>query len=82
MMLRGQGGGGGGRYLFTASQWRELEHQALIYKYMAAGSQVPHELVLPLRHHHDAAVDTTPSLATCFPPPQPSRTYSDLSALL
>uniref|UniRef100_A0ACD6AK58 Uncharacterized protein n=1 Tax=Avena sativa TaxID=4498 RepID=A0ACD6AK58_AVESA len=74
MMLRGKaggGGGGGGRCLFTASQWRELEHQALIYKYMAAGSQVPHELVVPLRHH-DNAVDTTPSLASCYPPPQPS----------
>ncbi|CAM0913287.1 unnamed protein product [Alopecurus aequalis] len=66
MMLRGQIGGGG-RCLFTASQWRELEHQALIYKYMAAGSQVPHELVIPLRHQ-DAAIDTVPSLA-CFPQP-------------
>ncbi|PNT76253.1 growth-regulating factor 2 [Brachypodium distachyon] len=68
MMLRGAqgGGGGGGRCLFTASQWRELEQQALIYKYMAAGSQVPHELLLPFRHA--AAVDTAPSLA-CFPPP-------------
>jgi hypothetical protein len=73
MMLRGQAGGGG-RCLFTASQWRELEHQALIYKYMAAGSQVPHELVIPLRHHDAAAVDTIPSLGSCFPPPQPSRT--------
>ncbi|KAI4976354.1 growth-regulating factor 2-like [Hordeum vulgare subsp. vulgare] len=71
MMLGGQGGGG--RCLFTASQWRELEHQALIYKYMAAGSQVPHELVVPLRHRDAAfaSIDTAPSLA-CFPPPQPS----------
>nr|BDQ32438.1 growth-regulating factor 2-like [Lolium multiflorum] len=71
MMLRGQAGGSG-RCLFTASQWRELEHQALIYKYMAAGSQVPHELVIPLRHHDAAAVDTAPCLGSCFPPPQPS----------
>ncbi|KAM3208527.1 hypothetical protein ACQJBY_063292 [Aegilops geniculata] len=72
MMLGGHGGGGG-RCLFTASQWRELEHQARIYKYMAAGSQVPHELVLPLRHRDAAfaAIDTAPSLA-CYPPPQPS----------
>ncbi|KAI3814450.1 hypothetical protein L1987_14090 [Smallanthus sonchifolius] len=26
--------GGGGRYPFTATQWQELEHQALVYKYM------------------------------------------------
>ncbi|CAN6202163.1 unnamed protein product [Urochloa humidicola] len=62
MMLSGQhGGGGGGRLLFTASQWRELEHQALIYKYMASGAPVPHDLVLPLRLA--TGVDTAPSLA-------------------
>ncbi|OEL37193.1 Growth-regulating factor 2 [Dichanthelium oligosanthes] len=65
MMLSGHGGGGGGgRRLFTASQWQELEHQALIYKYMASGSPVPHDLVLPLRLA--TGVDTAPSLA--FPP--------------
>ncbi|RLM55523.1 growth-regulating factor 2-like isoform X2 [Panicum miliaceum] len=63
MMLSGHGGGGG-RRLFTASQWQELEHQALIYKYMASGAPVPHDLVLPLRLA--TAVDTAPSLA--FPP--------------
>ncbi|KAL5199998.1 hypothetical protein ABZP36_021201 [Zizania latifolia] len=65
MML---GGGGGGRCLFTATQWQELEHQALIYKYMAAGAPVPPDLLLPLRYRGD--VDTVPSLA--FPPHQPS----------
>ena len=64
-------GHGGGRCLFTASQWQELEHQALIYKYMASGSPVPHDLVLPLRLA--TGVDTAPSLA--FPPQtSPSRT--------
>ncbi|XP_019420462.1 PREDICTED: growth-regulating factor 4-like [Lupinus angustifolius] len=33
---------------FTVSQWQELEHQALIYKYMLAGLPVPHDLVIPI----------------------------------
>ncbi|RZC73947.1 hypothetical protein C5167_049427 [Papaver somniferum] len=34
---------------FTASQWQELEHQALIFKYLMAGLPVPPELVLPIK---------------------------------
>uniref|UniRef100_A0A2P2KNJ9 Growth-regulating factor n=1 Tax=Rhizophora mucronata TaxID=61149 RepID=A0A2P2KNJ9_RHIMU len=34
---------------FTFSQWQELEHQALIFKYMIAGLPVPPELVLPIQ---------------------------------
>ncbi|XP_020574035.1 growth-regulating factor 4-like [Phalaenopsis equestris] len=34
---------------FTASQWEELEHQALIFKYLIAGIPVPPELLLPIR---------------------------------
>jgi hypothetical protein len=48
----GGGGGGGGtgmRSLFTASQWQELEHQALIFKYLVAGLPVPPDLVLPIQ---------------------------------
>jgi hypothetical protein len=75
MMLSGHGGG---RRLFTASQWQELEHQALIFKYMASGAPVPHDLVLPLRLA--TGVDTAPSLA--FPPqPSPSRTPPRASLL-
>lgn len=48
---------------FTASQWQELELQALIFKYLMAGIPVPSDLVLPIRkslesmaarfyHHH------------------------------
>lgn len=45
---------GGGRWaarpaLFTAAQYEELEHQALIYKYLVAGVPVPPDLLLPLR---------------------------------
>lgn len=33
---------------FTFLQLQEFEHQALIYKYMAAGVAVPFHLVLPI----------------------------------
>lgn len=39
----------GSRFCFTQSQWQELEHQALIFKYMLAGVPVPAELLLPIR---------------------------------
>uniref|UniRef100_A0A0A9AV60 Growth-regulating factor n=1 Tax=Arundo donax TaxID=35708 RepID=A0A0A9AV60_ARUDO len=45
--------------LFTPAQYEELEHQALIYKYMVAGVPVPPDLVLPIRRGLD-------SLATRF----------------
>ncbi|RRT37744.1 hypothetical protein B296_00043869 [Ensete ventricosum] len=41
--------GGGGRYPFTASQWQELELQALIFKYMVSGIPVPPDLILCIR---------------------------------
>ncbi|KAE8815522.1 growth-regulating factor 6-like [Hordeum vulgare] len=34
---------------FSPSQWMELEHQALIYKYLAANIPVPHNLLVPIR---------------------------------
>ncbi|XP_054811631.1 LOW QUALITY PROTEIN: growth-regulating factor 4-like [Prosopis cineraria] len=34
---------------FTLSQWQELEHQALIFKYLVAGLPVPPDLVLPIQ---------------------------------
>jgi hypothetical protein len=34
---------------FTPLQWIELEHQALIYKYLAANSPIPHNLLIPIR---------------------------------
>ena len=36
--------------LFTDVQWKELEQQAMIYKYMVAGLPVPPDLVTPIRH--------------------------------
>ncbi|XP_062220945.1 growth-regulating factor 1-like [Phragmites australis] len=72
MMMSGRAGGGGGapgRYPFTASQWQELEHQALIYKCLAFGKPIPSYLMPPLRRILDSAISTSPSLAF---PPQPS----------
>ncbi|XP_061343082.1 growth-regulating factor 5-like [Gastrolobium bilobum] len=44
---------------FTMAQWQELEHQALIFKYLKAGLSVPPDLLVPIRkslqlmsHHH------------------------------
>lgn len=34
---------------FTVSQWQELEHQALIFKYLKAGLSVPPDLLVPIR---------------------------------
>ncbi|KAI3691913.1 hypothetical protein L6452_31716 [Arctium lappa] len=37
-----------GKLLFTANQWRELERQTMIFKYMMASIPVPPQLLLPL----------------------------------
>ncbi|XP_045789823.1 growth-regulating factor 1-like [Trifolium pratense] len=37
------------KYPFTPSQWQELEHQALIYKYMASGISIPPDLLFTIR---------------------------------
>ncbi|KAF3795957.1 Growth-regulating factor 3 [Nymphaea thermarum] len=37
------------RGVFTPAQWQELEHQALIFKYLMAGIPVPPDLVVPIR---------------------------------
>lgn len=34
---------------FTPTQWMELEHQALIYKHIAANAPVPSSLLLPIK---------------------------------
>lgn len=35
--------------LFTLAQWQELEHQALIFKYLKAGIPVPPDLLVPIK---------------------------------
>lgn len=44
----------GARPPFTPSQWQELEHQALIFKYMVAGIPVPPDLLVPIRKSLEA----------------------------
>ncbi|XP_019417478.1 PREDICTED: growth-regulating factor 1-like isoform X2 [Lupinus angustifolius] len=45
----------GTRGLFTPSQWMELEHQALIYKYIIANVPVPSHLLIPIKKALDSA---------------------------
>lgn len=45
---------GRGPLPFTAAQYEELQHQALIYKYLVAGVPVPPDLVLPIRRGIDS----------------------------
>ncbi|KAI4335227.1 hypothetical protein L6164_013894 [Bauhinia variegata] len=40
---------GRNRYPFTPSQWQELEHQALVYKYMASGIPIPSDLLFSIK---------------------------------
>ncbi|KAJ4848792.1 hypothetical protein Tsubulata_025779 [Turnera subulata] len=40
---------------FTPSQWMELEHQALIYKYITANVPIPSTLLIPIRKAFDSA---------------------------
>ncbi|KAG6699090.1 hypothetical protein I3842_08G053200 [Carya illinoinensis] len=44
----------GARGPFTPSQWMELEHQALIYKYITANIPVPSNLLIPIRKSLDS----------------------------
>jgi len=49
--------GVGSRAPFTSGQWAELEHQALIFKYMMAGVNVPPELLNPIRKSMAALIN-------------------------
>ncbi|XWS24074.1 hypothetical protein CRYUN_Cryun28dG0069700 [Craigia yunnanensis] len=44
----------GARGPFTPSQWMELEHQALIYKYITANVPIPSNLLIPIRKALDS----------------------------
>ncbi|EEF40997.1 growth-regulating factor 5 [Ricinus communis] len=50
---------------FTPSQWQELEHQALIYKYMVSGIPIPPELIFTVKRSLES------SLASRLFPHQP-----------
>lgn len=46
------------RFPFTATQWQELEHQALIYKYMVSGMPVPADLLYTIRRSLDSSLSS------------------------
>lgn len=46
------------RYPFTASQWQELEHQALVYKYMVSGMPIPSDLLFTIRRSLDSSLSS------------------------
>ncbi|XP_021750247.1 growth-regulating factor 6-like [Chenopodium quinoa] len=51
-------GGGRTKFPFTATQWQELEHQALIYKYMAAGIPIPSDLLFTVKRSLDSSISS------------------------
>nr|GMC63617.1 growth-regulating factor 1-like [Ipomoea batatas] len=51
-------GGRSSRLPFTAIQWQELEHQALIYKYMVSGMPVPPDLLYSIRRSLDSSLSS------------------------
>ncbi|KAH0904655.1 hypothetical protein HID58_044158 [Brassica napus] len=56
MSLSGNSGRPIGRPPFTPTQWQELEHQALIYKYMVSGVPVPPDLIFSIRRSLDSSL--------------------------
>ncbi|KAL0719503.1 hypothetical protein Bca4012_068827 [Brassica carinata] len=56
MSLSGSSGRPTERPPFTPTQWQELEHQALIYKYMVSGVPVPPELIFSIRRSLDSSL--------------------------
>lgn len=53
--------GGGAEAAFTRAQWKELERQAMIYKYMVASVPVPPHLL----SSDFSAATTTPATSNC-----------------
>ncbi|CAN1815318.1 Growth-regulating factor 2 [Linum perenne] len=55
---------------FTPSQWMELEHQALIYKYLTANAAVPSNLLNPIKKSlYPFALSSSSSSASFNPSP-------------
>ncbi|XP_074269328.1 uncharacterized protein LOC141592521 [Silene latifolia] len=51
-------GSGRSKFPFTTTQWQELEHQALIYKYMAAGIPIPPDLLFSIKRSLDSSLSS------------------------
>ncbi|GMY34703.1 growth-regulating factor 5-like [Fagus crenata] len=43
---------------FTATQWQELEHQALIFKYMVSGIPIPPDLLYSVKRSLDSSISS------------------------
>ncbi|KAI4329088.1 hypothetical protein L6164_021390 [Bauhinia variegata] len=43
---------------FTATQWQELEQQALIYKYMLSGVPIPPDLIYSIKRSLDSSISS------------------------
>ncbi|KAK1417426.1 hypothetical protein QVD17_26553 [Tagetes erecta] len=56
------------RYPFTASQWQELEHQALVYKYIISGMPIPSDLLITIK----TSLHSSTNLFLHHQPPHPS----------
>ncbi|XP_023546921.1 growth-regulating factor 5-like isoform X3 [Cucurbita pepo subsp. pepo] len=65
------------RLPFTAAQWQELEHQALIFKYMVSGIPVPPDLLYAMKR---SSLDT-PFISRLFPHQYPDGNTSYFSVL-
>ncbi|KAK6941304.1 WRC domain [Dillenia turbinata] len=46
------------RFPFTATQWQELEHQALIYKYIISGVPIPPDLIFTIKRSLDSTISS------------------------
>ncbi|KAK2974962.1 hypothetical protein RJ640_009121 [Escallonia rubra] len=51
-------GSSSSRFPFTASQWQELEHQALIFKYMISGMPIPPDLLFTIKRGLDSSLSS------------------------
>lgn len=49
---------GRSRYPFTATQWQELELQALVFKYMISGMPIPPDLLFTIRTSLDSSISS------------------------
>ncbi|XP_065850394.1 growth-regulating factor 1-like [Euphorbia lathyris] len=52
------------KFPFTATQWQELEHQALIYKYMISGIPIPSDLLFNIKR--TSCLDSSPIPSKLF----------------
>ncbi|KAK1287048.1 Growth-regulating factor 1 [Acorus calamus] len=60
---------------FTASQWHELEHQALIFKYMSKGLPIPPDLIYPIRRSCPPPFPLLPSFSSSTTSPSSSLLF-------